>query len=487
MYKLLIYMIFPVATLMLGIFARNIPLPDSASDSFVTKQLQKISIFLYRLFFKKKKIPGSERVRSILPAIYEGKDIKEIEEEYYAGKISIAILMALAGSFLAMMLFLSSAKDMNVEEGGLVNRLAPGEGEQKLELVAKDSEGADLGCYELTVEERFYTEKEADLLFEEAAGVMESAVLGENESLDKVEYNLNLVKVLDGYPFEISWKTGNSEVIKYDGRICIDEIPKEGCPVELTATYKYDDRSWQQVLYVNIVQRQLTGDERIRAMINALLKEADEASKYDEKIALPDSFEDSSIIWSQKTEDRSIVLMILMLAAGGACFVLKDRELQKKIDERNAQMLDDYPRFISQLVLYLGAGMTVRNVFAKISEEYLRKTEKGAPKRHMYEELVKSTRELSTGKSEAEVLKNFGKRCSGQEYSRLCTLLSQNQKKGNGELLSLLQEESAKAFENRMSVVRKRGEEAGTKLLVPMILMLLVVMVVIMIPAYKTF
>ena len=131
--------------------------------------------------------------------------------------------------------------------------------------------------------------------------------------------------------------------------------------------------------------------------------------------------------------------------------------------------------------------MTVRNVFAKLSEEYLAKTEKGTPRRFMYEELVKSTRELGTGKSEGEVLESFGKRCSGQEYSRLCALLSQNQKKGNGELLRLLQEESAKAFENRMGAVRKKGEEAGTKLLMPMVLMLLIVMVVIMIPAYMTF
>ena len=50
-----------------------------------------------------------------------------------------------------------------------------------------------------------------------------------------------------------------------------------------------------------------------------------------------------------------------------------------------------------------------------------------------------------------------------------------------------MQEESKKAFNNRMDTVRKQGEEAGTKLLLPMILMLLIVMVVIMIPAYMTF
>ena len=105
----------------------------------------------------------------------------------------------------------------------------------------------------------------------------------------------------------------------------------------------------------------------------------------------------------------------------------------------------------------------------------------------MYEELLKTTRQLQAGQSEVKAYEAFGLRCQGQEYTRLCTLLSQNLRKGNGEILKLLQEESSKAFNDRMDTVRKLGEEAGTKLLLPMILMLLIVMVVIMIPAYLTF
>ena len=62
-----------------------------------------------------------------------------------------------------------------------------------------------------------------------------------------------------------------------------------------------------------------------------------------------------------------------------------------------------------------------------------------------------------------------------------------NLRKGNSELFNQLEEESNKAFEERLAAVRKKGEEAGTKLLMPMILMLIIVMVVIMIPAYMTF
>ena len=487
MYKFLIYLIFPILTLIVGILARDIPVPEGTADSAITRQLQRISIFLYRLAFKKKQIPGAEQVRSSLSTLYGGKDTKKLEEDYYAGKISTAILMALAGSFLALMLSVSSLHDAKIEDGGVIHRLSPGDGDQTFELLAKDTKGKELGSYEFVVDERYYTPEEADRLFEEASAVMEKTVLGDNESFDKVCCDLSFVSQLEGYPFEISWKTDNYDIIGHDGKIKSEEIPDDGCPVELNATYKYDDRSWQQVLFINVVPKKLSGEERIRAAIEGLLKDADKASKYEEQVVLPESYRDGDIVWSRKKDDSSLILMILMLFAGGLCFVLKDKELQKKIDERNAQMLLDYPRFVSQIVLYLGAGMTLRTVFAKLSEEYLGKKEKGAKARFMYEELVRSTREMGTGKSEAEILESFGKRCSGQEYARLCALLSQNQKKGNSELLRLLQEESSKAFENRMNLVRKRGEEAGTKLLLPMTLMLLIVMVVIMIPAYMTF
>ena len=46
-----------------------------------------------------------------------------------------------------------------------------------------------------------------------------------------------------------------------------------------------------------------------------------------------------------------------------------------------------------------------------------------------------------------------------------------------------LREEADKAAQERLQQSRRLGEEAGTKLLIPMVLMLAVVMAMIMIPA----
>ena len=79
---------------------------------------------------------------------------------------------------------------------------------------------------------------------------------------------------------------------------------------------------------------------------------------------------------------------------------------------------------------------------------------------------------------------HFGRRTGLQEYIRLSMLLNQNLKKGNSTLLSRLREEADKVLGERLRNSKRLGEEAGTKLLFPMVAMLAVVMIIIMVPAF---
>ena len=81
----------------------------------------------------------------------------------------------------------------------------------------------------------------------------------------------------------------------------------------------------------------------------------------------------------------------------------------------------------------------------------------------------------------------FGERLGLQAYRRLATLLVQNLRKGTAGLCRLLEKEMQDAFDARESDAKKRGEELQTKLLLPMMLMLGLVIVIIMIPAIAGF
>ena len=94
--------------------------------------------------------------------------------------------------------------------------------------------------------------------------------------------------------------------------------------------------------------------------------------------------------------------------------------------------------------------------------------------------------EMESGITESESYERFGRRCGLQEYVRFGALLSQNLRKGTKGLGQILKLEAIQAFEERKARAKRLGEEAGTKLLGPMFLMLAVVLFIVIVPAFMS-
>ena len=84
------------------------------------------------------------------------------------------------------------------------------------------------------------------------------------------------------------------------------------------------------------------------------------------------------------------------------------------------------------------------------------------------------------------MLRGIWKECESPVYRKFGMLLSQNLRKGTKGLTNLLQREAQEAFEERKNMAKKLGEEAGTKLMIPLFLMLAVVFVIVTVPAFLT-
>ena len=149
-------------------------------------------------------------------------------------------------------------------------------------------------------------------------------------------------------------------------------------------------------------------------------------------------------------------------------------------------MLMDYPEIVSSLALLLGAGMNVQNSWLKIVNDYRTKREETGKKRYAYEEMLFTVYEMENGVLQVNAYERFGRSCRISCYTRLSTMISQNLRKGSTNLAQLLTEEAKEAFENRKHMARKLGEKAGTKLLLPMMMILGVMMVIIMVPAFRS-
>lgn len=190
----------------------------------------------------------------------------------------------------------------------------------------------------------------------------------------------------------------------------------------------------------------------------------------------------------EKASENVKNLMLLLLVCMPLLFFVQDEKLDKKKKDKEEQMIRDYPVLLNKLALYIGAGLTLRSAFEKIGNEYVKEKKKEKDCfRYSYEEILYLCRELQGGVGEQKGMEHFGERCGVQCYRRLSMILLQNMKKGCDELTFLLRREAMQAFDTRMYRARKKGEEAETKLLLPMILLMCIVFALLIVPALMSF
>ena len=198
---------------------------------------------------------------------------------------------------------------------------------------------------------------------------------------------------------------------------------------------------------------------------------------------MPSNVLGKEIVWKKKKDTKGYVILACGVLICGILVWGKRQEEKETRQKAVEQMIRDYPDILSKFTLLLSTGMTVQAVWIKIVQGYEREKEKVGI-RHAYEEMLVACHEMQSGVAEAEAYERFGRRCGVAQYMKLGALLSQNLKKGGKGLGELLKLESIQAFETRKSVARRVGEEASTKLLVPMFGMLAVVMIIVIIPAF---
>jgi len=198
--------------------------------------------------------------------------------------------------------------------------------------------------------------------------------------------------------------------------------------------------------------------------------------------------------WAQKVGCFLLALLLgsFLLAAGGrldlvflafvlafaiAAFLAPDYQLRRRLEQRHLQIKLDFPEFVNKLVLLINAGMTVQRAW-----------EKAAFSRHradkpLYAEAARTALEIRSGKPEGQAYEEFARRCRVAEITRFTTVILQNLRKGNAELAAILRVQANECWEMRKHAAKRLGEEAETKLLLPLMLMFLAILLIVATPA----
>lgn len=401
-------------------------------------------------------------------------------------KLSGLLLICFAAAVLGGLIRISGGMEQRLTEDGWLRRNSYGEGEADVRLKgqAAGTEGWEQEV-ELTVSERRYTRQELEEMVEQVRAFLEQEIRGENETLDEIRSSLSLPSQVEGYPFQIEWKSGNYERIRADGTVSNEETGEKGEIVELTAVLSCYENTWEETFSVRVCPPVLTEEERRERLLLAEIAKEDGAAAYEEGFWLPRQAEGEEVVWTEERSDSSLPIFLLVIGLGIVQYRFMDDDLQKKLEKRERQLLLSYPEFISKLTLLMGAGLPVRAAFVRMASDYRKKRSDG--RNYVYEELLLACREMESGITEVEAYEHFGQRCRLPQYRKCVTLLVQNLKKGSAGLLAALQEEAQHSFEERKRNAREEGERAGTRLLLPMMMMLAVVMVLILVPACFSF
>lgn len=392
----------------------------------------------------------------------------------------------LVGTFI-LVLIMEIQKGVSKEEITCIKRNSYEDG-VKLETLEMQIEGEHHEKVILQISPRFFSEQEIEVLFSEAIKEIEIEMLGENESIVHVTKDLSFPNALEGFPFMISWQLSRYDVLDMSGRIVEDRLSEvdpngEGVLVGVTAVLKWEEKELSKSFDVNIFLED-AHEKGMKDVVLEVVSELNNTSREEPYITLPSEVNGKQIVWCKESETNSFVIVLLGISASSLVLVLEEQKKKETESKRKEQMIFDYPEIISQFIILMGAGMTVKNAWKKMVEDYQKQKREDGKVRWAYEEMEYTLKEMQNGVPELDCYERFAKKCDLMPYIKLGALLAQNLKKGTKGLWIQLELEAHQAMNDRKNQIKRIGEEAGTKLLVPMLLMLIVVLMIVIVPAF---
>lgn len=396
----------------------------------------------------------------------------------------MAILIISFGLVFTGLYTISNIQESNVQiVDGKIIRPDVGKGPEvlPLEIQFKGKENEVKKEIELNVGEARYSEE--DTISKLEKGLKESLILGNNEDSQAVASRLNLIKNFKGFDtkkFAILWESSNMNIIDEKGNVNRELVDLENGEIDLKAVLvrKEDNKVlWTRDFSMNVLKNgPPTNEQLVKKAVSSF---GDSMNFGADKIEIPKNIHGVEVSWKVKKEKNiTIYLVIGFMVIGIALALVRVKESTiKNIKNKREHILYEFPEFLNKLILLVNAGMNIRDAWLKISDD--------VKKNNYFFRLVKETaydiREAGT--TELEAYDRFKKKCSISQTSKFTNIIRQNLRKGSSEMVYRLEELSKTCWQMRVDVTKEMGKRASSKLLFPMLIMLIVIIIIVGMPA----
>jgi hypothetical protein len=318
---------------------------------------------------------------------------------------------------------------------------------------------------------------------EDVKGRLPIAILGENESLQDVVFDLDLITEDGRTGALISWFSDRPEAIDEEGRVNLID-GKPGDEVILTADITVGEATDELDIAV------VTGDpgaahdyardleDSVDRLVSALSESAEGRA-----VTLPNDTDTGiRIEWRSPRETGALAALFILVPLAFFVYRNRYRAMDKAVAEMRAQVKSDFPDFLAKLLLLLNAGLVATAAVEKIAEDYKERRRPGEEKVFFEELLGMEDRIRGANTSLVAEFAGLAARSGQREVLRFSAILADNIDKGGALAEKLMQEEGM------LRVMRKkRAEEKGriaeTKLTFPMALQLGAIIIITVAPA----
>ena len=349
-----------------------------------------------------------------------------------------------------------------------------------------------------------YTKKEADEAFDILFSNISKYILKNNKGFDQINEDLNFIEYFkdEGINVNYLFKLDNSydedtidkykDVILYNGKVNNHSFKNdEAINGELKIIFscfisdKYNSKysSSPYIIPIKIISKNLSGTEKHKYELLSQIERIDKDTINNNTIKLPTKLDGSDIHISYKEKPKLTFLFIIFISLI-VTILIPFNDKSKKNEEVKSKLRllsKEYYSFVTKLTIYIGAGETLKNSISRIITTS-KQNENSAPS-ILNNELEILIRKLNNGVTEDIALSEISNRIGLRQYTKLFNILEQNRKNGSTDVRVALTNELNDAFNERKLQAKILGEEAQTKLIFPLIMILGIILLIIMVPA----
>lgn len=170
---------------------------------------------------------------------------------------------------------------------------------------------------------------------------------------------------------------------------------------------------------------------------------------------------------------NSILLTVLLLFATAFCMYVKEDNYNDIRKKKKQKMLLEFPNIVSKLTLLVNSGMVLRDAWSRVGN---------ASDGPLYTEMQKTVEELENGVMEIQAYKNFAERCNDRTIRKFTSTVIQNLQIGGDKLSEYLKDLSGELWLEKKAHIKKLGDAANSKLMIPMFLIFIGIMIMVIAP-----